>query len=335
MHIAFVIISPFLYNTNINKSNMEENKPRIAEPPRQIFDNPNISIEEKAATSENTFDMERVEIDHEKGIRIFYKGVLFPTKGWPFQSAMYLINIVKRQTMMLMSGFGNKEIIFSALGFLLTPYSWKIRIIENLLVSYNRNANFLLSNIYLKNEYMQPCSRELMKIIDRFLLKMGISQITRKETAKIFATMIEYDDAYRYRIEDIFSETTKESLIQSPRKEIKRLVGIYSSRETKSPQIIAKFKSFSGIFSLILLNRKIKQAFLFAIAYCEFSNLQLDEGDRYHCGRRNDYDFFGDKFEDRYKKWIDMHNGNLPPLIKKGTMQELEKDYKKNKENIN
>ena len=81
--------------------------------------------------------------------------------------------------------------------------------------------------------------------------------------------------------------------------------------------VVPKFESFVRIFNIIIISPRVRKAFKLAVEQANFYKIVFDEGDRYHVGRRNDYNYLGIPFNKRYQDWIDVHNGNLPPLITK------------------
>lgn len=122
----------------------------------------------------------------------------------------------------------------------------------------------------LKPQYQQAITRELCTM---FPSKMG----------QLIAHVIEYDSAYRYRIQDLFNESSKQALLASPWKEIRRLVGISKRRDYEVAH--AKIRHFAYIFMVLLYIPSIRKAF----QACDFTNLQLNENDRYWIDLRSDY----------------------------------------------
>lgn len=123
----------------------------------------------------------------------------------------------------------------------------------------------------LKEEFQQPITREVIKM---FPSKLGIA----------IAHAIEYDSAYRYRIQDLLSETTKEKLLHNPIEECTNLNKINRRRDHG-----VAHKTMRWVLTVI--------AVLLCIPYirnrfktCDFTKLQLDTQDRYWIDLRTDYD---------------------------------------------
>ncbi len=246
----------------------------------------------------------KIDVGPHGGMLLWHEGVPFPKKGFPYPEALWAVNIIKRQTMMLVMSFARKELLAPIGIFCLLPYSMKLSYIQNLLDRYCWNSDYILSNVYLKERYMTPCAKELMKMMDLFLVKIGISSETAHKTAKIFAHLVEYDDAYRYRIEDIFSETSKQELLDRPIHTMRKLIGLIKAREK---EVGDKFIAFGNMAVLALLLPRFRKAFRSAVKHSEFELLQLDEADRYHVLVRTGYDFFGRSIDDRMKEFEAHH----------------------------
>ena len=296
---------------------VDKNNPsKIILPPRELFKNKQSRLSEKVGNSDYHYDLERAEIVTDHGSRLFFKGMKFPIKGWPYMEAIFVCNIVKRQTMMIAFSLARKEFLLPALAFIFTPFKFKIKILENFLKHYNRNADYLLNDIFLEEKYMIECSREIRKFIRNFLNEIGISKEASEKTAEIFSHLIEYDDSYRYRFEDLMSETSQYLMMKSPTKEIQKIIAFHAEREVGSGHIISpKFKSFASIMSFILFIPKIRRAFKHAVLKSDFKNFQLDEADIYHTLLRTDYNVRGKPVEERKKIYDEYHKDGYPPLI--------------------
>ena len=90
---------------------MDKNNPsKIILPPRELFKNKQSRLSEKVGNSDYHYDLERAEIVTDHGSRLFFKGMKFPIKGWPYMEAIFVCNIVKRQTMMIAFSLARKEL---------------------------------------------------------------------------------------------------------------------------------------------------------------------------------------------------------------------------------
>jgi hypothetical protein len=113
----------------------------------------------------------------------------------------------------------------------------------------------------------------------------------------VVAHIFEYDDAYRYRIQDIATEVIPAALETNPKQEILRLFHIYSIRDT-SPAVIIKFYRVVKLLCWALVIPKVKKAFIKAITG-RTVGMRYDDADWYWVSMRDDYHFGGVDYETR------------------------------------
>ena len=255
-----------------------------------------------------------IETPEEGGIFWYYEGMKYPRKTNPTPEAVYANDNVKRTLMFFINSFSKKVFFLSFLGFAVMPWKMKLKAVEEILIQWIRVADYQLTTFYLKPERYCNFCRELRGIVERFLKLLGFSEYVSVQTAKIFVTLIQYDDAYRYRIEDIFSELSPDMILNRPFKAIKRAVETYSERETDKT-IVHKFKAFGTLISLALRIPRIKRAFKKSFAEANYENLCLDEIDRYHTLIWSVYKFQGISLEDRVKMYDEFHPNHSYPLV--------------------
>ena len=231
----------------------------------------------------NVYD--RTEYPESGGIYVYYKGLPYPRKGFPYPEAVWANDVMKRITLAIFKSIVMKETIVVLLVTALLPWKIKIKILEKFLHNYARISNWLFQQHILKLErYSNPC-RSIYKVTDTFLRQVGIhsgrhlhGDYLSKYIGLTIATLIEYDDAYRYRFEDLMSETTKYKLIKKPLREMRRLLDIFMKRETYE-NVQGNIKSIKLFATIALLHPKIRKAFRNAIRFLtdeEFKNMQFE-----------------------------------------------------------
>lgn len=257
-------------------------------PPDEIFN----SLPKPLADTQGAYTMEnwtRLEHPKEGGMLSYYTGHPFPFKGQPYAPATEANNIVKKLTLgILMS--------------LVPQRNW----LEKILYNYCRLSDYTNRQFYLKREYYKRFGVEMWDFIYFFLRNMGISDDVSYRTGRIVCNFFEWDDAYRYRIQDLMSESSKE-LLKNPRKESKRLLQIFLERETCIGENIGldnKAKKIHKLLSILFLIPKVKRSFLKALEEINFQNLQLDKIDKYWCCQFHEYNYMGRTFEDRLNEFI-------------------------------
>jgi len=243
-----------------------------------------------------------------------FSGFPHPRKGAIYPEAIDANNEVKRRTLSTFAPFACKEIIPAFIGFLLTPFSWKIRFAEKFLTNYLREVDYIYLRCtrvpYLKKEYYNNCSKALWDAVSTFLCELGFSAEVSERLGKVVATLFEYDDLYRLYIEDPMRELTREEALASPRKFIDKFVRLAKERDVQSnpktgqptgiPSIThKKIADLGRLLGILLLVPRVRRAFRKAIAGVRFEWLQLDEIERFWNLNRYDYDLEGRPFDTR------------------------------------
>ncbi len=240
--------------------------------PPELFELPNARAQIVAeAGTDPGMEVERIEFDH--GIRIWLKGHPFPQKGIPTPEAIFAINTPKRLLMEFTRIMGPVALI--------RP----MRTIN----AFNRISWGILSPHILKEQFMTPQAREIKGIIMQMLTELFPKSTGKGKFAGIIAHIFEYDNAYRYRLMDLASETTKRKLVAQPIREVRRLMQINRARDYKT--VSDKFSMVGTLICIALCIPSVRNAFKHAILDSYFEGLQWDEADVYWSTFKKDYKY--------------------------------------------
>jgi hypothetical protein len=239
---------------------------------------------------------DRVEYVKGEGIFVYYKGCLYPQKGFPFPRAAWSMNIVKMSFMTLLKSL--------PLGMLFKSSR------NNIISSFCRHSDWVFEGVMLDDDYWQRCARGVKQFCDSFFTSLGFDL----RLGLAARAIVEYDDAYKYRLQDLMNETEKSDMLKDPRKELKKIIELIMERDKEVPDKLIRFVK---MFRWILLVPKIKRAFRDAVEATDWSLLQMDEADRYYCLNRMGYNFFGREYlGDRAVEYNKIHNGVMPTIVK-------------------
>jgi hypothetical protein len=290
---------------------------QIPYPPEHLFQREDVRTVAEQIVGENQPIpiLDRFEFPESGGTLVYHVGSLHPTKGFPYPEAIGACNLVKRITINLVKSLSRRDILLAFGLFIFFPLKRKLKIVERFMNSVNEVNNLIMIPHYLKEKNLTPCAKEIWNITVKFLDHLNFKKQSSNKIAQILAHLIEYDTAYRYRIQDIMTECNQQDLIGNPLKEIIRLLEILRSREPKS-HIFNKFKNVVQLLRLAFFSKTIKKAFINAIKESNIDNLRMDEADRYHCLKFSGYDFFGRTYEDRFEEYTKLHNGNMPLMAR-------------------
>lgn len=158
----------------------------------------------------------------------------------------------------------------------------------------------------LNYDYTFPIDTEIRK-------KREFIEIIAK-LIEFICLFLEFDNAYRFRIQDVFGEIDKVGVMKSISKEFNRIMRIGIYRENKEIGITYKWKFLKVFITLVLFFDKdiryyVKELFL----ELNLEQVKLDEDDWYFCLNRIGYDFKGWTYENRIKekKRIDKEKGHF------------------------
>ncbi len=260
---------------------------------------------------------ERTTYPPEGGIFVHYRGMLHPKKGFPYPEAVMANNSLKKTVKTSLS-FVSKETLIPIGLFALLPWKLKMRAVGKVVNAYCDLADNVFHTHYLKPERYCKAAKEIWRGTAVFMNELGFDPELSDRAGRAVATIFEYDDSYRYFVQDLAGATWDQKIYKRPAKEIRRLGQVFYDRDGEfeiigSRRVGTMVKRTMGIVALALYVPRVKRAFRKAIAAVDFRRLELDEGDKYHVLMRNNYNFFGESFEVRKKRYIEMHNGNLPP----------------------
>jgi hypothetical protein len=203
-----------------------------------------------------------------------------PAYVLPNQDCLYAVNM-------------NKEYIklLAKFAFLRKP--------QKTLDDFLRFSNKTLFSLKVEKKYMCPASYNTYRFLSQFLYCLGINN--SDDIAYNFAHIIEFDDAYKYRLQDMATECNLINMYNNPRKEIKRLVGVFAERQGwENRGVTEKIMTLVSPLLLLLLIPKVKYSFINSIPYIE--KMRYNKYDMYWLAFKGGYNFCGKTREERRKE---------------------------------
>jgi len=249
--------------------------------PKEIYQIPRINnslLNERQLVNSTT----HFELVPYQGLLRYIEGASYPAKGVPTPNAIFAINQIKLTIKLLVK---------------YSPFLILVKK-ETLLKDFNLLFDKLFQPYVIKPIYMCPTAYYLYKTIKEFLMVLEIDTPTAGTFAHNLSHILEYDDAYRYRFQDIINEADLIQLQTNPRKEIRRLINIYKQREHNQVVFIKLERLITPILYLLYIP-KVKKAFINSIHH--IIGARPDPADLYWMSIRNDYLFGGKTYEERSK----------------------------------
>lgn len=247
------------------------------------------------------------------GVFLAIKGATFPLKCYPDAGVVFAVNLVKAYLMETLKLVGRWYFI---------PFLLLINR-QRALESFVRFGMKAISPHLLKDYCLTDFSREFKKATKLFMDKMGFesTEFETERFAVILANIMDYDNLYRLRVQDVLSETSKEKLLKRPILEINRLSKLIKQREAKDCAVKVvihyKFKIVVLALSFALLFPKVRWVFKEVLKEIDFTKLQYDEIDLYWVCMRNDYLWLG--LSEAERKTFALNKGwKFPEAIQNG-----------------
>ena len=232
----------------------------------------------------------KVEFPDKGGILTYMQGFEHPYKGFPLAEFVEKVDTIKKLSRNLLSGFyhsiksKNKltmlflfPSLFVARDLVYTGIYTFYRVIERFRIKAFRYSD-AMREIY--RAFNQPRKNEDMKILEmRLMLK------------DLICMLLEFDNAYRYRFQDVAAELNKENFKSRPIKELNRLLDIASKRE-KNQEVKDTWTLLRmGLNYYLRFDRKLLKMFVDVLLEIDLDKVKLDEKDKLYCAKRYDYDF--------------------------------------------
>lgn len=265
--------------------------------PQELFEN-KTGTEQVATESEVFYLIEKVT--YENGIQSWLRGAEYPQKGMAQAETLFFVNMAKRIIVESLKLCSKLPVVAGFIaGQVFLPKRYKLST-QGILEVYNSILWKVISPYILKTENMIAMPREIRKFTYVFLREIGIEEGVARKFSSIFSHFFEYDNAYRYRVQDLLNETTESEFICDTQKVLKRFIKL--SRERDDKRVSDKIVSGIKLISLALRIPKYKKAFINALGFVDFKKLQYDEIDIYWISMRTDYKYLGEDVATRAKR---------------------------------
>lgn len=226
------------------------------------------------------------------GIKTYIENAEYPMWGWPDPETIFAINQVKR---LLVNWLSLISILKFGLLFVLFDISSFLNKVVNLFVDSTKKS---ISPYLLKYQYLTRQAKATKNFLYVFLSSY-VYEI--EDISIILAHIIEYDNAYRFRLEDILSETTKELLQENPQREFRKLKEIYLRRE-QSKGVIPKVNQIFDLIIYCLYIPDIKRNFIATLDHIDFTLFQYTDADKYWTLMHEGYNYRDMTLEERQEE---------------------------------
>lgn len=231
----------------------------------------------------------KVEFPDEEGVYTSMQGYDYPYRGYPFYEFVDKIDVIKKLSRSLQSGFyhGLKG---TWTRYLLIPFIPTLG--RSLFWAYTFDFHRLIDRFNMRVNRYSEFVRELYRAFS-VVWADETDQITelRKMLRDIECMILEFDNAYRFRAQDLLPELDKAALKQDAVKEINRLLDIWIEREN-TVEIKDSWRLLKLVVNHYLRrDKQLLNLFVRVLLELEIDKCKLSVEDKYFCIPRKDYKF--------------------------------------------
>ena len=248
-------------------------------PPRGVFEDDGLYVGSASPQPErdaNDLLCIGVEFPEKGGTLLHYNHYKYPKKGWPFKAALNANDTVKRFIMTCVRFVGSLPLNLL--------YGNVINSAVDGFVDFT-SLVYRIHGVYWKPKFWCAMGREVWRVgTDMTDSERGI------KFAKAICTLLEFDDAYRYYIQDGLGELNVAAFMKNPAKEARRVLLIMALRKEGTRE---KFKSVARLLPLLLYIPSVKRTAKEFFRRVDMEKLYLDEADWYICMGWGGYEFAG------------------------------------------
>lgn len=234
----------------------------------------------------HSFDMDRPEVKKPLGIEVMLpktggiltqvEGKKYPSKGFPYSESVQKVDDVKKTAIALASGFSDFR------------GKWILAIFVLLFRGrIKKSAQKIISHLYrtvephcLKPFFYCKAVREVYQAFDK----------ADYEVRDIVCMVLEFDDCYRYRFQDVFGELDKAKFKKNPIKEISRILKLLESRESDK-RLKEMWKMLDKLLFISFFVKEIREKIIDVMFRLNPKNIKMDEADKYHAKFKGGYKF--------------------------------------------
>ena len=264
-------------------------------------ENPNLTELKASEEKGDNHPLEKVEFPFE-GVYTQMGGQKFPYKGFPFFEFVERIDVVKKIGRSCLSGFWHsfKNTNKFCLVFLIPVLFFS----SHVLYAFTFTLFRFLERYRLKKERYCTTVREIHRAFTEAHIEKENEKMKefRLMVRLVVCMILEFDNAYRYRIQDILPELNKENLTRNPIKELNRLMDIMVVRENTQSIKDSWFLIKKFVYWYLRFDRKLLKMIKNILLEINLKQVALDEMDKSYCIMRKDYTFpFMSKVEEPNK----------------------------------
>ena len=215
------------------------------------------------------------------GVLVYWDGLPFPTKVFPYKETVEKIDDAKKVTMACVRSYtGALKVhpILVIIGSFLLRKQLEITAL-NLLQEISQ----ILRDVENEPKMYSPVGRELYRV---FALKEGK---VRNQVRELFCHTVDYDDFYRYLFQDVIVKLDKERLKKNTVKEIQHLISIIDQKCIEpSGTMSGKWRRLHLVAYYLYFNKKLRREVRDFLLSLDLKKMKMDKIDIIHATKKLD-----------------------------------------------
>ena len=250
-------------------------------------------METKPSTDPNKQTITRVLFPEEGGVITYFDKLEHPAKGFCYGETVETVDEAKKTMMSFLTGLF-ESISKSKLRTILFVLVFRKQF-ETMAKRMVVQLDYRMRRVRQKPERYCICAREFYRVFN--LMATWYPKYVKEIESfrNIWCMILEYDDAYRYTLQDVLVEFNRESGKKDVVGEIKKILDLTLERDNRG--LFVKFSQIRKMLFLLNFKKDIKtmvERFFLAI---DLDRIRMDEDDKFHARYKENYDWDASKIQ--------------------------------------
>ena len=236
----------------------------------------------------DTNALTKVEFPEEGGVLTYMSNHPYPYRGFPYFEFVEKIDLIKKISRGTLSGLYHSVKGHNKLRLLLMfPLLFAAK---DLIMTSVRTFHRMIERSRIKSDKYSKAVRAVYRAFDTPRPNEDLGTLELRLMLKdIVCTILEFDNAYRFRFQDVIVDLDKGALKKNVPKELLRLLDVMSSRE-QGPEIKDTWRLLKmAIRYYLRFDRKTQRMIGDILNELDLEQVILTKEDEHFAGQRTDY----------------------------------------------
>ena len=250
-------------------------------------------METTPSTDPNKQTISKVIFPNEGGVFTYFDKLDHPAKGFCYGETVETVDEVKKTMMAFLTG------LFESLS--------KNKIKTILFVLFFRKQfetmgrrlviqlDYRMRRVRQKPERYCICAREFYRVFNLMATWYPKYKTEIESFRNIWCMILEYDDAYRYTLQDVLPEFNKDVAGKDIIQEVKKILDMTLERDDRG--LFIKFLQIRKMLFLLKFSKKTRIMMERFFSAIDLDRIKMDEDDKFHSSFKVDYDWGASKLQ--------------------------------------